>query len=109
MRQQGRLAERADRAPSQAERKSPDSDDSDLLPSLTADERAKLVAQYAKGTRHTGSVVGRRAGGYVISFGKLSALLPFDLVGNSTLGKRVTVTIVEFDGTRVPHCSRKVA
>lgn len=83
-------------------------DDADLMHCVSTTERTALLTSFAKGTSHTGSVTGRRAAGFVVSFGKFSGILPYNCTSGAKLkvGDRVKITVVEFDGQRPPKLTR---
>lgn len=107
MRHQDRLAEQADRSGSTKSEES--GDDRDLVPSLSSDESARLKTSFATGTKHTGKIIGKRASGFVVDFGTISGILPFNKLGGAKIGvgdrTKVTVT-TGFDGTRPPQLTR---
>lgn len=108
MRHQDRLAEQADR-PTGRTTSATGSDDSDLVPSTTAAENTRLRAAFAAGTKHTGTIIGRRASGFVLDFGSIKGILPFNKTGGANIGvgDRTKVTVVTgFDGSRAPQLTR---
>lgn len=105
MAQQERMAEQADRAGREAAA----TDDNDLVPTLSTADKARLMASFAKGTQHTGTITGRRASGWVVSFGTISGILPFNKTGGASLKikDRTKVKMVDgFDGSRPPLLTR---
>lgn len=97
------LDERLDREAATA-KKNPKPKDDEValdLPALTTDESAR----YAEGTTHTGTVLERRSAGWVVSFGKIKAILPFsELAGRTNIQRnsRVKSRVKSFDGIRPP-------
>ncbi|MBX9689553.1 MAG: hypothetical protein K2X27_22780 [Candidatus Obscuribacterales bacterium] len=107
MAHQNWLAEQADRSSSRVV--SPKTDEfADLLPLLPVDEMDELKRRFCKGSKHKGSILRRASSGFVIDFGKLKGILPYNKTGGASLkvGDNVRVTVDDFDGSTAPRLTR---